>query len=62
MQETWVKSLCWGDPLEKEMASHFSILPWEIAWTEESGRLLGPQRAGHGLATKQQRQYRTVRC
>ena len=63
MQETWVQSLGWEDPLEKEMASHFSILPWEIAWTDEPGGLwsMGPQRVGHGLATKQQRQYRTVR-
>ena len=30
MQETWVQSLCWEDPLEKEMATHSSILAWEI--------------------------------
>ena len=39
MQETWVQSLGWEDPLEKEMASHSSVLPWEIAYTEEPGRL-----------------------
>ena len=39
MQETLVLSLDWEDPLEKEMATHPSILPWEIPWTEEPGRL-----------------------
>ena len=38
-QETWVRSLGWEDPLEKEMATHSSILDWEIQWTEEPGRL-----------------------
>ena len=36
MQETQVQSLGWEDPLEKEMATHSSILAWEITWTEES--------------------------
>ena len=35
--ETWVRSLGWEDPLEKEMASHSSILAWRIPWTEELG-------------------------
>ena len=39
MQETQVRSLGWEDPLEKEMATHSSILAWEIPWTEEPGRL-----------------------
>ena len=39
MQETCVRSLGWEDPLEKEMATHSGILAWEIAWTEEPGRL-----------------------
>ena len=39
MQETQVQSLGWEDPLEKEMATHSSILAWEIPWTEEPGRL-----------------------
>ena len=39
MQETWVRFLGWEDPLEKEMASHSSILAWRIPWTEEPGRL-----------------------
>ena len=34
MQETWVPSLGWEDPLEKEMATHSSILAWRTAWTE----------------------------
>ena len=37
MQETWIQSLGQEDPLEKEMATHFSILAWEIPWTEEPG-------------------------
>ena len=49
MQETWVRSLGWEDPLEKEMATHSSILAWRIPWTEESGGLqsTGSQRVGH---------------
>ena len=39
MQETWVRSLGGEDPPEKEMATHSSMLAWEIPWTEESGRL-----------------------
>ena len=39
MQETWVRSLGWEDPLEKEMAAHSSILAWKIPWTVEPGRL-----------------------
>ena len=51
-----VQSLGWEDPLEKEMATHCSILAWEISWTEENGRLqsMGLQRVEHELATKQQ--------
>ena len=37
--ETWVRSLGWEDPLEKEMATHSSTLTWKIPWTEERGRL-----------------------
>ena len=49
MQETWVRSLGWEDPLEEEMATHSSILAWEIPWTEEPGGLhsMGSQRVGH---------------
>ena len=39
MQETWVRSLGQEDPLEKEMATHSSILAWRILWAEEPGRL-----------------------
>ena len=39
MQETWVQFLGQEDPLEKEMATHFSVLAWRIPWTEEPGRL-----------------------
>ena len=39
MRETRVLSLGWGDPLEKEMATHSSILTWKIPWMEEPGRL-----------------------
>ena len=35
----WVQSLGWEDPLEEEMATHSSILAWEISWTEETGGL-----------------------
>ena len=49
MQETWVQSLGWEDPLEKEMATHSSILAWRIPWAEEPGGLQskGSQRVGH---------------
>ena len=48
-QETWVRSLGWEDPLEKEMATHSSILAWKIPWMEEPGRLqiMGLQRVRH---------------
>ena len=39
MQETWVGFLGWEDPLEKEMATHSSVLAWRIPWTEEPGSL-----------------------
>ena len=39
VQETWVQTLGWEDPLEKGMAIHSSILAWRIPWTEESGGL-----------------------
>ena len=49
MQETWVQSLGWEDPLEKGTATHSGILAWRIPWTEEPGRLksMGLQRVGH---------------
>ena len=50
MQETRVRSPSREDPLEEGMATHSSILAWEIPWTEEPGRLhsMGSQRVGHG--------------
>ena len=49
MQEAWVLSLGGEDPLEKELATHSSILAWRIPWTEKPGRLqsMGSQRVGH---------------
>ena len=52
MQETRVQFLGWEDSLEKEMATHSSILAWEIPWTEEPGRLqsMGLQKSLTGLS------------
>ena len=49
VRETQVRSLGWEDPLEKEMATHSSILAWKISWTEEPRGLqsMGSQRVGH---------------
>ena len=49
MQEIWLPSLVWDDPLEEDMATHSSTLAWEIPWTEETGRLqsIGSQRVRH---------------
>ena len=46
MQEAWVLSLRQEDPLEKEMATHYSVLAWKIPWTDEPGGLqsIGSQR------------------
>ena len=62
MQEMWVQSLDWEDPLKKEMANQSSILVWEIRWTEESGGLCpwGLKRVGYELATKQQQQQQQL--
>ena len=50
MQERWVQSLGWEDPLEKEMATHSSFLAWEIPWTEDPGELqsMRSQRVRYG--------------
>ena len=54
-QETRVRSMGWEDPLEKEMATHSSILAWRIPWTEPGGlQSMGSQRVRHSLATKGQ--------
>ena len=55
-QEMWVQSLGWEDPLQEEMATHSSILAWEIPWPEVPGGLQSTQsqRVQHDLATKRQ--------
>ena len=61
MQETWVQSLGQVDPLEKEMATHSSVLAWEIPWTEEPGYSpLGPKRGGSDSVTKQPQEHRSI--
>ena len=49
MQETWVRSLGWEDPLEEGMATHLSTFAWRIPWTEEPGGLqsIGSHKVGH---------------
>ena len=61
MQET-VWSLGQEDPLKKEMAIHFSIIAWEIPWTEEPGGLqsMGWQRLGHDSATEHEHTHITL--
>jgi len=56
MQKAWVWSLAQEDPVEKEMATHSSILAWGIPWTEEPGRLQSTelQIVRHNLMIKQQ--------
>ena len=58
-QETWVQSLGREDPLEKEMATHFSILAWGISWTEELGGLqpMGLERVGTKGKSKRKKSY-----
>ena len=58
-QEMWVRSLGWEDPLEKDMATYFSILAWRIPWTEDLGgfQSMGSQRVGHDFATKRQQHF-----
>ena len=54
-QEKQVRSQGWEDPLQQEMATHSSILAWEITWTEKTCGLqsMGLQRVEHDLVTKQ---------
>ena len=64
-QEMKIQYLGQKGPLEEEMATHPSILAWEIAWTEEPGRLQSMHevaRAGHDLVTKQQQRKPFVLC
>ena len=64
MQETQVQSLGREDPLEKEMATHSSILAWKSSWTEEPGRLqsMGLQRVGHDWATSLSLRFSYLTC
>ena len=57
MQEAWIQSLGWEDPLKKEMTFHSGILAEEIPWTEEPGRLqsMESQKSWTWLKTKQQK-------
>ena len=56
MQETWVRSLGWEDPLEKEIATHSSILALRILWTEDLGGLqsMELQKVRHNGATNKE--------
>ena len=62
MRETWVWTLGWKDPLEKDVATHSSILAWRIPWTEEPCGLksTGSQRVGHDWATSLSLSFRGV--
>ena len=64
MQETQVQTLAWEDPLEKEMATHSSILAWKIPRTEEPGGLqsMGLQRVGHDRVMKTRSQTSQVKA
>ena len=57
VQETWVQSLGWEDPLEKGMATHSSNLAWRISWTEEPGRLQSMGLQGFRVIEQQQSAY-----
>ena len=61
MQETRIRSLGQEDPLEKEMATHSSILAWEMPQTEELGMLqaMGWERVGHDWATEHRHHFHT---
>ena len=58
MQETWVQSLGWEDPLKKRKATPFSILAWKIPWTVQS---MGSQRVFHRVQKTVQYQYIIVK-
>ena len=60
MNETQIQSLGQEDPLEKERATHFSILAWEIPWTEESCGLQSMHRVRHNLATEHEDIFRKL--
>ena len=62
MQEMQVRSLGQEDPLEEGMATHLSLLAWEIPWTEDPGGLqsIGLQRVRHDLVTKELQQTHAI--
>ena len=62
MWKTWVQSLGWEDPLEKEIATHSSILAWRIPWMKEPDGLqsMGSQRVGHNWATSLSLSFRIL--
>ena len=64
MQEMWIPSLGWEDPLEQDMATRFSILAREIPWTEGPGgrQSMSLQRAGHDWALHSYFSYQTSAC
>ena len=63
MWETWVRSLGWEDPLEKEMATYSSTLAWKTPWIKEPGRLqsMWSQRVGHDWATSLSLSWANIR-
>ena len=61
-QELWIRYLGWENPLEEEVATHFSILAWKVPWTGEPGRLQskGLQRVAHDWTTKPEQEDKHV--
>ena len=59
MQKMWVQSLGWEDPLEEEMATHSSIVVWEIPWTEEPGGVSLVAQVVKNLCAMQETQVRS---
>ena len=62
IQETWVRSLGQEDPLEKETATHSSIVAWEIPWTEEPGKLKSTESQRVGRDISYNNNYRITLC
>ena len=62
MWETWVRPLGWEDPLEKEMATHSSILAWRIPWTEELDGLQSTGRKESDTLSEAQHSLEPGKC
>ena len=64
MQEAWVQSLGWEDPLKEKMTTHSRIFVWKIPWTEKSGGLQSPglQRVGHDWGSEHANTEHPPRC